>query len=688
MKKYKPNDIHNVAVLGHQGSGKTSLMETILFATNTITKRGSVDDGSTVSDYTKEEKNQRISIYSSLLPVEWENTKYNFLDTPGFFDFSGEVNGVLRVARNAILVVDAVKGVEVGTKRAWRKVRAASLPTIIFVNKMDKENIEFDKVLEDIREKLGKRAVPFCWPIGHGEKFEGFVNVVDMKARIFDGKESRDAEIWEEKRPQVEKLHNMILESVANIDDELMMKYLEGEEITDEEINTGLREGIRTGELVPVIVGSSSKNVGVRTLLNMIAKYLPSEADVRAPFGESIDEFEIIERQVSETEPFSALVFKTIMDPFIGKISFISVRSGSLKKDQIVLNSTQGEKEKVNNIGFIRGKEHLEATEISAGDIGVVMKLASLNTGDTICDPTKPIRYEPVAPVPPSIYYALLVKNKNDEGKIAEALRKIAAEDISITLERNVETKQLLVGCQGKSHIDTVCDKLKTIYSIDATLEDARVSFRETIKGIADVEGRYIKQSGGSGQYGVVNIRFEPCSENFKFVDDIFGGSVPSNYVPAVEKGLIDAMKSGPLAGFPVLGVQATLHDGKYHPVDSSEMAFKMAASFAFKEACRTTAKPVLLEPIMEIRVTVPNEYVGDIMGDLTKRRGLVTGTEVLTDEQIILAEVPQLEVLTYIIDLKTMTQGQATFTMKFIRYEEVPQHMTDKIIKSLPKED
>lgn len=687
MKQYKPNEIHNIAVLGHQGSGKTSLMETILFATNTVTRHGSVDDGSTVSDYTKEEKNQKISIYSTVLPVEWEDSKYNFLDTPGFFDFAGEVNGVLRVARNAIIVVDAVKGVEVGTRRAWRKVRAASLPTIIFVNKMDKENIDFDKVLADIRETLGKRAVPFCWPIGHGEKFEGFVNVVDMKARIFDGKESKDADIWEEKKQHVEKLHTMIVESVANIDDELMMKYLEGEEITQDEINMALREGVRTGELVPVIVGSSTKNVGVRTLLNMISKYLPSEADARAPFGESVDEFEIIERQVDANEPFSALIFKTIIDPFIGKISFVSVRSGTLKKDQAVLNSTQGEKDKINNIAFIRGKEQIETNEIPAGDIGIIMKLSSANTGDTICDPSKPIRYEPVSIIPPSIFYSLLVKNKNDEGKIGDALRKIAAEDISIVVERNAETKQLLVGCQGKFHIDTVCEKLKSVYSIVATLEDAKVSFRETIKGTADVEGRYVKQSGGSGQYGVVNIKFEPCSENFVFVNSIFGGSVPSNYVPAVEKGLVEALKVGPLAGFPVLGVKATLHDGKYHAVDSSELAFKMAASFAFREACKT-AKLVLLEPIMEVRVTVPNEYVGDIMGDLTKRRGLVSGTEVLAEEQIILAEVPQLEVLTYIIDLKTMTQGQATFTMKFIRYDEVPQQMMDKILKSLPKEE
>lgn len=682
MKEYVPSQIRTVALLGHQGSGKTSLVESILEVSGIIPKKGSVDEGSTVSDYTKEEKNQRISIYSSLLPVEWNDYKYNFIDTPGFFDFGNEVIQALRVARASVILVDATKGIEVGTLKHWRYVRSKSIPSIIFINKMDKENIKFDELIDSIREKLGSRAVPFSWPIGHGNAFEGFVNVVDMRARLYNGKECVDAEIWPERMEQVNKLHEMIVESVANIDDAVLEKYLNGEEISNEEIHKGLRQGVLEGKLVPVLVGSSTKNVGIHTLLSMIGEYLPSEKDMRQPFGEALDEFEIIERKVDPAEPFSAFVFKTIIDPFIGKISFVSVRSGVLKKDLNVLNATKDTKERVNSIAFLRGKEQIEAETIPAGDVGIIMKMASLETGDTLCDPANPIKYDTIASLPPSIFFAMVVKNKNDEGKITEALRRIASEDLSITVDRNVETKQLLVGCQGQSHIDVIIEKLKTMYNIQVGLEDARISYRETIKGTSDVEGRYVKQSGGSGQYGIVKIKFEPTEAPFEFVDDIFGGSVPSNYIPAVQKGLEEAMKTGVLAGFPVIGLRAILYDGKYHPVDSSELAFKMAASFAFKDGCRA-AKPTILEPIMEICVVAPSDYVGDIMGDLNKRRGIIVGIEPVGDEQYITAEVPQAELQKYIIDLKTMTQAQASFTMKFVRYQEVPGQLVDKIIQA-----
>ncbi|MEA4821444.1 MAG: elongation factor G [Erysipelotrichales bacterium] len=681
MKDYTPSQLRNVVVLGHQGSGKTTLVESLLKVSGAIIQKGTIENGNTVSDYTKEEKNSKISIYNSLIPVEWEEIKYNFIDTPGFFDFQQEIICASRVARTALIIIDAQKGVEVGTRKHWKYIRSKSIPSIIFINKMDKENIDFDKLIDSVRSQLGKRAVPFCWPIGHGEKFEGFVNVVDMKARIYDGKESHDAEIWPERLDQVKKLHDMIVESVANVDDDVMMKVLEDQEVTYDEIKKGLRKGILSGNLVPVIVGSALKDVGVRTLLRSIRDYFPSEADLRTPFGEATDELEIIERKVDVNEPFSGFVFKTVVDPFIGKISYVAVRSGVMSKDQTILNVNKDEKEKINNISFIRGKEQLETSKVLAGDIGVLIKVNSLETGDTICDPAKPIKYMEIERVQPTIYYALSVKNKNDEGKITESLRKICYEDISITAERNAETKQLLVGCQGQSQIDNVMYKLKNIYNIEAELSDAKISYRETIKGSSDVEGRYVKQSGGSGQYGIVNIKFEPSKETFEFVDDIFGGAVPTNFIPAVQKGLEDAMKTGVLAGFPVIGLKAILHDGKYHPVDSSELAFKMAASFAFKDGCRA-ANPTILEPIMEIVVVAPNDYVGDIMGDLSKRRGLIMGIEPIGDEQYITAECPQVELQKYIIDLKTMTQGQATFTMKFLRYDEVPSNLVDKIIK------
>lgn len=682
MKQYQPTELRNVALLGHQGSGKTSLVESIAHVTGIINQRGSIESGTTLSDFTKEEKNQKISIYSSIVPAEWNNFKYNFFDTPGFLDFVGEIDGVLRVARSAVLLIDAQKGIEVGTKRAWRFIRSNSLPAIIFINKMDKENIKFDELIEDVRAKLGKRAVPFAWPIGRALAFEGFVNVVDMKARIYNGVSCVDGEIWEEKREKVNSLHDMIIESVANIDDTILEKYLGGEEITIDEVRHGLRQGILNGELVPIIVGSTQKEVGIHTLLNMIQQYLPSEADMRHPFGEAIDETEIIERKVHTDEPLSGIVFKTVIDPFIGKISYVSVRSGVLKQDMSVLVSNKDLKIKVGKTLFIRGKEQIETDYIGAGDVGILIKMDDLETGDTICDVAHPIKYESIHNPQPAIFFALNVEDKKDDGKIAEALRKISMEDLTIHVERNAETKQLIVGCLGQLHIDTILEKLKSIYNIKATLEDAKISYRETIKKHVDeIEGRYVKQSGGSGQYGIVKMKFEPTEKEYEFVDDIFGGSVPNNFIPAVEKGFVDSLKSGVLAGFPVIGVKATLYDGKYHPVDSSELAFKMAASIAFKDGCKK-AIPALLEPIMEIRVVVPNDYVGDIMGDLNKRRGLITGIEPIGEEQIITADVPQNEIGKYIIDLKTMTQAQASFTMKFSRYAEVPPHLVDKIIK------
>ena len=686
MKEYSPSQIKNIVVLGHQGSGKTSLMESVLLKSNTIAKKGSVDAGTSSSDYTKEEKNAKSSIYSSVLPVEYNDNKFNFIDTPGFFDFQIEIKQALRAARSAILVIDASKGVEVGTVKHWNYLRKKGLPSVIFVNKMDKDNINFDELLASIRSRLDKRAVPVTYPIGHGANFEGFVNVVEMKARLYNGVECVDAEIWPEREEQVKALHEQIVESVANVDDAILEKVLMEEEVTIQEIRPALKQGMLEGRLVPIIVGSAQKDVGINTLLHVLNAYFPSEVDVRHPFGEAVDALEIIDRKMDSEEVFSGLVFKTMVDPFVGKISYVHVRSGRLSKDQIVLNVNKDTKERINNIGLIRGKESIEASTISAGDIGVVMKVDSLETGDTICDPSAPIKYREMDRLSPTIYYSMVVGNKNDEGKITDALRKICLEDLSVTAERNTETKQLLVGCQGQSHIDNILFKLKETYKINATLEDAKISYRETIKGFADVEGRYVKQSGGSGQYGIVKIKFEHSDKDFEFVDDIFGGSVPGNYIPAVQKGLEDSMKTGVLAGFPVIGLKATLYDGKYHPVDSSELAFKMAASFAFKDGCKQ-AKPTILEPIMEIQVVAPNDYVGDIMGDLSKRRGLIMGTEPVGEESYITAEVPQVELAKYIIDLKTMTQAQATFTMKFIRYSEVPNHLVDKIIADNKKD-
>lgn len=688
MNTYDPSKIRNVVVLGHQGCGKTTLIESLLYISQTIKKKGTVEDGTTVSDYTKEEKVHHLSYRSSLIPIEWNGYKYNFIDTPGLFDFSGEVDCALRGARIALLVVDATKGVEAGTKKAWKYLRQHCLPSLILVTKMDKDNVNYEEVLDELRQTLGKRAVPLLLPIGRKEDFEGFVNVLDMKARIYNGKECVDAEIWEEKLPKINMLHNKIVESVADIDDTLVERFLMEEPIPIEEVKDSLKNGIKKGQLVPILVASSTKDVGIHTLLNVIAEYLPSVSDNRQPFGESLDEYEIQERKVDVNESLSAIVFKTDIDPFIGKLSYVMVRSGVLSKGLTFNNPRKGVKDMVGNIFFLRGKEQIETDKICAGDIGVLTKTNSLETGDTICAEKENFVYNTIDPIPPSIFFTLEVKEKNDEAKISDALRKMCIEDLTITVERNQELRQLIIGLQGNSHLDYIVEKLKSVYGIDVKVGAAKIPYRETIKGKVEIEGRYVKQSGGAGQYGIVQMRFENNSECEEpvFVDDIFGGSVPGQYIPAVEKGYREACKTGVLAGYPVINIKATLYDGKYHPVDSSELAFKMAASFAFKEGC-PKARPTLLEPVMRVKVTAPNEYVGSVIGDLNKRRGIIEGIEVLENEQQIIALTPQGELSTYILDLNAMTQAQASFTMKFAFYQEVPEFLQGKIIEDAKKE-
>ena len=681
MITYEPKNIRNVVLLGHQGSGKTSLVESIALISGLIKKKGTIEEGNTISDYLKEEKNHKISYKSSLIPIEYQGFKYNFIDTPGLFDFNVEVDGALRAARIALIVIDATKGIEAGTKKAYRYVRERSIPAILVVTKMDKSNINYDQAVEDVRNILGKRVVPFTWPIGRKEDFEGFVNVIDETARIYDGKECVDAPVWEEKLPKVKMLHEKIVESVAEIDDALTERFLMEEPIELHEIKDSLRMGIKTGQLVPMICISSMKDVGIHSLLKIISEYMPSVADNRQPFGENTEKFEIQERRVARDEKLSAIIFKTDIDPFVGKINYVMVRSGVLKKGMTVNNPRQGTKDTIANLYFLRGKEQIETEEISAGDIGIITKTSSLQTGDTICEEKDSFVYNSIDPIAPTIYYALVVKDKKDESKISDALKKMCLEDLSINVERNAETKQLVLGCQGSNHLEYIIEKLKNVYGVNVEIEPAKIPYRETIKSKVEAEGRYVKQSGGSGQYGIVQMRFEPNydEEEPAFGEEIYGGSVPGGYIPAVEKGFREACLTGVLKGYPVINIRATLYDGKYHPVDSSELAFKMAAIMSFKEAL-PKARPVLLEPIMRVRVSAPNEFIGDIIGDINKRRGVVEGMEVLDNEQVIIAQVPQAELATYILDLNALTQAQASFTMAFSCYQEVPAHLVDKI--------
>lgn len=683
MNKFEAKNIRNIALLGHQSSGKTLITEAILNVSGVTSKKGEIEKGTTVSDYTKEEKARLISISASVIPVEYNQHKINVIDTPGYSDFVGEVYSALAVANSAVLVMDAQKGVEVGTEAAWRFIRKLNLPAIIFINKMDKENIKYDKVLADIQERLGKRVVPFNIPIFKGENFAGVIDVINKKAYHLNGDQLVEGEIGVEYLEQVEELNMQITEHVAETDEVLMEKYFEGEAFTEEEMRNGLRTGIVTGTIVPLIIGSAMKNFGIKALLDFINYFLPSPVDVEVFNGKNPNTNEDVARKASINEPFSALVFKTIMDPFLGQINLFHVRSGRITRDQDILIANTGKKVRMNQVVYLRGKEQIQTDEVTCGDVGAVVKMTDLATGYTICDPANPVLYPPIDYPRPIFYLAIKPKNKNDEDKLSESLGKLNREDTTFETVRNHETQQLLIGGQGLMHIEVILEKLKNNFNVEVTTEDPKVVYRETIKGQAVGEGKHKKQTGGAGQYGHVFIRFEHCEEDFIFAEEVFGGAVPKNFFPAVEKGLREACEHGILAGFPVIGLKATLFDGSYHPVDSNEISFKLAAQIAFREGCKN-AQPTILEPIMRIKVTVKDEFIGDIMGDLNKRRARLLGMNPAEIEkwQTIEALVPQAEMTKYAIDLKAMTQASGFFTMEFDHYEEVPYQIQEKIIK------
>jgi elongation factor G len=685
MKEYNTKEIRNIAILGHQGSGKTSISEALLFAGKAIDKKGEVERKNTVSDYLVEEQTKLSSLSLSVLPVEWKDYKLNFIDVPGSDEFVGDLSQALEVVKGAVILIDALKGVEVGTERVWQEIRKRHIPAILYVNKMDKENVKFEKVLEDIREKLGKKAVPFCWPIGHDENFEGFVNVIEMKARIFDGTDSHDAPIWDEKRPMVDELHNMILESVAETSEELLDLYLAGEEIPEAKVKEALRQGIMEGELTPVMVGSATKTIGVRTLLNMLVDYLPAPDELRPLTGKDAKTNQEIVRHTHDDEPFSAYVFKTTVDPFLGQVNILKINSGTLKLGQEVVISNKGDNKKITNVFIPRGKQQIECSVFHAGDMAAVAKLEGIETGDTLADPKSPIIYDSVALPTPVIYIAVHPKNKNDEDKISMALHRLNLEDPTFEIKRNKETSQLLLGGMGMTHLNYVLERMKNMFKVDVDIDEQKIVYRETIKKEVQAEGKHKKQSGGAGQFGHVWIRFSPSQKIFEFEEDVFGGAVPRNYFPAVEKGLLETFEHGPLAGFPVINIKATLYDGSFHPVDSNEISFKLAASLAFKDAVKT-CQPTILEPIVKVEVTIKDQFVGDVMGDMNKRRGRVLGMNQSEGFQVVIAEVPEAEIVKYAIDLKAMTQGSGSFTREFLRYEEVPHMLIDKIVEAYKK--
>ena len=673
------NNIRDVVVLGHQGSGKTSLVEAVYAVANNKKDKGSIEKKNTISDFTVEEKNRLTSCSLSVVNLAYQNYKMNLIDIPGNDDFIYEAIGVTKIVKGAILVIDASQGVQVETVKHYKLLKKRGIPTIIFVNKMDKEEVNFDDVLNDIQTKISKTCVPFCLPIGHEHNFDGFINIVDLKARKYNGVECVDDVIHDDKKEKVLELHNMITEQVALTDDALLDKFFAGETLTMDEIHTGLRKGVLNGDLTPVLVGCALKNIGIHTLLNMLISYLPAPNDLK-PFTCTDANGNEIVRKTEDSEPFSAYIFKTTVNPYSGVVSILKVNSGTLKLGDEVYCPNNGQSYKINTLFFVNGNSQENTNIVHAGDICGISKIDDLENGYTICDKNNVAKYEP-AHLPTAVYFkSLEVENKKDEEKINNALSKILKESPCVELKRNHETKQLLIGGLSDSHIAYIAERIKNTYNITVTLGEPKVVYRETIKASAEAEGRYIKQSGGSGFYGVVVMRFSPNEKN-EFTEEIFGGSVPKSYFPAVEKGFYESLQQGLLAGFPVVGVKATLLDGKYHSVDSNELAFKMAAILAFKEAYMK-CKPTILEPIMKITVNVENQYIGNILSDLNLRRARVLNMEELGDDtQNIVALAPESEILDYVTKLRVLTQGSGFFNREFDSFQEVPNYLIDQVL-------
>ncbi|MDY6037522.1 MAG: elongation factor G [Eubacterium sp.] len=643
MKGYTSETIRNVALLGHGGCGKTTFLESALYETGVIKKLGKVEDGNTVSDYDKMEIEKGYSINTSVVPIEWKGSKINFIDTPGYFDFIGEVNAALRAAEAAVIMVDAGSGIQVGTEAAWKACERYSMPRFITITKRDKDEFDFYKTFDELKEKFGNKLVPLSWPLS--------------------------AEIDDE-----------LKEAIAESDDALMEKYFDGEEFTDEEIKKGMVKGISEGNIVPVCSSAFQLGHGVEGLLDLLLEYVPTPLQ-HGPYKGFNDSNEPVERLSLTDAPMSAFVFKTIVDPFVGKISVMKVVTGKMNSGTEVYNERIGKTERLGKLFFLRGKEQLELNYAEAGDIVAVAKLQNTQSGDTLCDKTDIIRYLPLDFPSPTFYIAIEAADKNDEEKMGIGLAKLREEDPSFVIERNTETHQTLLGGQGDIQLGIIQAKLKDRFGVTVKTVPQKIAYRETIKGTSDVQGKHKKQSGGAGQYGDVHIRFSPSDKEFEFSEELFGGSIPKNYVPAVEKGLIESLEKGPLAGCKVVNIKAVLYDGSYHDVDSNEVSFKIAASLAFKKGI-VEAKPCLLEPIMHVEITVPDDYMGDVIGDMNKRRGKILGMEPLQDGgQKVVAEAPQAELFDYALGLRSMTQGRGVFEMKFERYEELPRNLAEKII-------
>lgn len=680
------DNLRNICLIGHGSCGKTMLTEAMLFKAKAIDRLGKPDDGTTTMDYDSEEIKRQISINTSMAPLTWKNCKINILDTPGFFDFIGDVKGALQVTDNAVLVVCAVSGVEVGTEKMWDYSKNMNIPRMVFINKMDRENANYSNAVDGLREKFGNIVIPVQIPIGAADNFKGIVDVIRAKAFYFTGDRTEERPVPSEYSKNLENYRQLIIDAAAETNDELLTKYLEGGELNEAEVMEGFKSGILAGKIIPVLCGSALKLFGMDLFLDYITEALPSPKQKPAISGVNPKNNADETREPSEEAPFSALVFKTMADPFVGKLSLFRVFSGSISSDSQVYNSCKDTMEHIGKLMVIKGKNQESTDKISAGDFGAVAKLQSTTTNDTLCDKDRPIILQKIEFPKPVLTMAIEPKNKGDEDKISQSLSRLMEEDPTFSMEKDTVTRESIVKGLGELHLEVITSRLQKKFGVEVNLKTPKVPYKETIKSKAQAEGKHKKQSGGRGQYGHVFLELEyyPDSD-FAFVDKIFGGAVPRQYIPAVEKGIRETLEEGVIAGYPIVNIRVTLTDGSYHSVDSSEMAFKIAASMAFKKGFME-AHPVLLEPIVNLNVFVPENYMGDIMGDLNKKRGRILGMERLGDKQVIKAQVPLSEIFKYAIDLRSITQGRGEYDYAFSHYEEVPAMLMDHIVAESKK--
>lgn len=684
--------IRNFAVIAHGGAGKTSLVEAILFDSKATNRLGNIGDGNTTTDYEPEEIERKISISSAIAFCEWKGYRFNIIDTPGYINFIEDTGGCLSVADGAVVIVSALSGVKAETEKIWKYACKYELPRIIFINKLDKENADFERAVGEIEKAYESSAIPLNIPMGSGTAFEGVIDLIKMKAVKFKNGTPTEENIPEEFKVFAEEYKKKLVEKIAESDDVLLEKYLEGGELTKEEIIEGIRESSITRKFIPIVCGSAVKNMGVHQLLDTLSLCLPSpdeKANITPIIGKDPKSGKELKRKPIPSDPLSARVFKTIADPFAGKLTLFRVFSGVLKADSTVYNSTRERKEKMGSIFYLLGKKQVPVQKVGPGEIAAVAKLKETQTGDTLTDAGNSILFDPIKFSDPMISYAIAPKSRGDEEKVSASIQRMLEEDPTLKFNRDTETKEMILSGMGQVHLEVTLEKLKRKFGVEVIMKTPKIPYKETIKLGAKAQGKYKKQSGGRGQYGDCRIQVEPLQrgEDFEFVNKIVGGSIPRQYIPAVEKGIIEAMHEGVIAGFPMVGLKATLYDGSYHSVDSSEMAFKIAGSMAIKKAIQD-AKPVIMEPIVVIEVITPDEFLGNVIGDLNGKRGKVQGVEPQAgSSQKITALVPMAEMLTYANQLNSITSGRGMYSMEFSRYEEVPAHLTQKIISERKSE-